>query len=298
MNCSLTARIGAALNLTLAPEVQALALDLARAPGVEAVLFYGSNLRTGSLEGVLDFYVLTAGRPERRTWPRVAWVERTIAGQRLHAKVATMTLATFDLAARGRLLDTTIWARFVQPRALAWARDATARKLVTDALAAATVTASRLAAALGPTEGREEEYWAALFRATYSAELRVERPGREEAILAASPSHFDGLMPAAWTAGGIQFEQADGLLQLLLTHAQHIRITRWWRWRQATGKPLNLRRLARAATTFDGAARYGAWKIERHTGIEVTLPRGADRFPILALPTLGRALWRARRSRV
>jgi len=37
--------------------------------------------------------------------------------------VATMTLATFARAARGEARDTTIWARFVQPSALAWARD-------------------------------------------------------------------------------------------------------------------------------------------------------------------------------
>ena len=37
-----------------------------------AVLFYGSNLRTGLIEGVLDFYVLTAGPPERGMWPTVS----------------------------------------------------------------------------------------------------------------------------------------------------------------------------------------------------------------------------------
>jgi hypothetical protein len=297
MNCSLTARIDAALDRPLTTQVAALAAELARAPGVEAVLFYGSNLRTGSLDGVLDFYVLTGGRPERGTWPRVSWIERTMGGHVLHAKVATMTLATFDRAARGRLLDTTIWARFVQPAALTWVRDATARKLVVDALAAAAMTASALAAALGPAQGAEKDYWSSLFRATYSAELRVERPGREGAILAAAPAHFDGLMPLAWTAAAIAFERQGELLHPVLAPERRADILRWWRRRRLAGKPLNLRRLARASVTFDGAARYGAWKIERHTGLGVTLPAGADRYPILAVPALARALWHARRSR-
>ena len=51
----------------------------------------------------------------------------------------------------------------------------------------------------------------------------------------------------------------------------------------------------RAAFTFDGAARYGAWKIERHTGIAVPLSPFAERHPILAAPGVFWRVWRARR---
>src|SRR4051812_8971052 len=73
-----------------------------------AVLFYGSILRTGDLDGVLDFYVLTQSvRPgprgvvTRLLWPDVSYHELALDGQLLRAKVATMTLAQFQAATRG-----------------------------------------------------------------------------------------------------------------------------------------------------------------------------------------------------
>ena len=134
---SLAARIGAALERPIDPAVAAFAAALGEEAGAAAVLFYGSNLRTGSLDGVLDFYVLVPGPRERGIWPRVSYRERRDDGATLRAKVATMTLATFAAAARGETLDTTIWARFVQPSALAWSHDEAARGQVGEALRAA-----------------------------------------------------------------------------------------------------------------------------------------------------------------
>jgi len=45
-----------------------------------------------------------------------------------------MSLETFRTAAAGQLLDTTIWARFVQPSALAWERDAEAGTKIAEAV--------------------------------------------------------------------------------------------------------------------------------------------------------------------
>jgi hypothetical protein len=56
--------LGAALDRPLDPAVADFARELGEAAGARAVLFYGSNLRTGSLEGVLDFYVLLPGARE------------------------------------------------------------------------------------------------------------------------------------------------------------------------------------------------------------------------------------------
>ncbi len=71
---------------------------------------------------------------------------------------------------------------------------------------------------------------------------------------------------------------------------------RAWRLRRRAGKPINIARLMRAAFTFDGAARYGAWKIERHTGIAVPLSPWAERHPILAAPCVLWRVWRARQA--
>jgi len=289
-------RVAAALAMPVEPQVRAFAARLADARTL-GVLFYGSNLRTGSLDGVLDFYVLTEGPVESGIWPRVSYHEwKTVDDGTLRAKVATMTLATFDRAARGALLDTTIWARFVQPSALAWSRDEAPARAVRDAVAAAARTAARLAVALGPAAGTADTYWRALFRATYAAEFRVEAAGREDSILSANRAHFDGLLPLALTAEGIAFTQGeDGTIRPALSPAQRAATRRWWARRRRLGKPYNLARLVRASTTFEGAARYAAWKIERHTGIPVPLTPWREKHPLLAAPGVLWRVWRGRR---
>ena len=295
MSSALAARLGAALDRSLDPAVTAFARDLGEAANARAVLFYGSNLRTGSLDGVLDFYVLLRGERETGLWPRVSYRERAHEGIILRAKIATMALATFAEAARGETIDTTIWARFVQPSALAWIGDDEAVDDVTATLAAAACTAARLAVAVGPERGREEDYWRALFRATYRAELRFEQPGREDTILAANRAHFDGLLPLALVDAGIPFAQDHATLVPRLESAERARILGWWYKRQRLGKALNLARLARATATFDGAARYAAWKIERHTGVPIELTPWRERHPLLAAPGVAWRYWRARR---
>jgi hypothetical protein len=287
-------RIAAALEASVAPEVRTIAEELGREAGARAVLFYGSNLRTGSLDGVLDFYVLLPGEQAERIWPRVSYREWGIEGRTLRAKIATMALATFARAARGQSRDTTIWARFVQPSALAWAADERARGEVIAAVAGAAQTAARLAAALGPREGAADAFWRALFRATYKAEFRVEKPGRENDILSVNAAHFDGLLPLAWEAGGIAFERDGERLSPDLPEATRRATLAWWRTRERLGKPLNLLRLVKASATFEGAARYAAWKIERHTGVPVPLTPWREKHPVLAAPAVLWRVWRAR----
>ena len=296
MNGDLAQRIGASLDRSVRDEVAAYAKRLGEEAGALAVLFYGSNLRTGSLEGVLDFYILLPGPQRERIWPRVSYREWDHAGERLRAKIATMSLRQFANAAKGLSRDTTIWARFVQPSALVWQANEEARAEVTQALCAAAVTAGRLAAAVGPARGTANDYWRALFRATYKAEFRVEKPGRENSILEVNAEHFDGLLPIAWNAGGMRFKRMNGLFEPLPNSAERRRILKWWSRRARLGKPLNLLRLAKATTTFDGAADYAAWKLQRHTGIALEVTPFRARHPLLAAPGALVELWRKRRA--
>ena len=59
---------------------------------------------------------------------------------------------------------------------------------------------------------------------------------------------------------------------------------RHWTLRQRLGKPLNVLRLLKAACTFDGAADYAAWKVERHSGVKLELSPWQRRHPLLAAP--------------
>jgi hypothetical protein len=292
---ALTQRISTSLCAPVEPAVAEFAARLARDAGAAAALFYGSNLRTGSLEGVLDFYLLMPGPQQEKIWPRVSYHEWDYAGVTLRAKVAAMALSTFAEAAEGERHDTTIWARFVQPSALVWLAGDKFRVEVTSAIESAACTAARLAAALGPESGASEDYWRALFQATYKAELRVEKPGREGSILSVNQGHFDGLLPLALSAQNIAFDREGDKLTPHIDLAERKKILRWWAARRRLGKPLNLLRLIKATTTFEGAARYGAWKLERHTGTVVELTPWREKHPILAAPGVLFQLWRQRK---
>ena len=296
MTETLTSRIAASLARPVRSEVRAFAEMLAKGSGASAILFYGSNLRTGSLEGVLDFYILLPGPQRERIWPRVSYREWDHDGVTLRAKIATMSMERFAAAASGASRDTTIWARFVQPAALVWCAGNDEREAIRDALKAAAITAARLAAAVGPTSGTADEYWRALFRATYKAEFRVEKPGRENAILEVNADHFDGLLPLAWDAAGIAFDRNGAAMSPRLSARQRKNINAWWRTRARLGKPLNLLRLGKATTTFDGAADYAAWKLHRHTGITLEVTPFRARYPLLAAPGALFELWRKRRA--
>ena len=296
MTGSLAERVAAGLARAVDPAITAFAARLAAESGGLAVLFYGSNLRTGSLEGVIDYYVLLPGPAETGLWPRVSYREWEHDGVTLRAKIATMTLAKFALACRGESRDTTIWARFVQPSALVFSRDEAARAAVAGALEQAARTAARLAVAVGPASGSEADYWGALFRATYRAELRVEKPGRENSILELNPVHFAGLLPAALVADGIAFAQDGATIVPAMPADRRRQVLAWWRPRRRLGKLINVARLVRATRTFDGAGRYAAWKVERHTGIKVEVTPWREAHPILAAPAVLWKVWRAKRG--
>lgn len=292
---ALEQRIEAQFSRKVHAAVSGFAAKLAsEEPRALAVLFYGSNLRTGSLEGVLDYYVLTEGPQQEKIWPRVSYHEAVIDGEEVRAKVATMSLARFIKAASGQSRDTTIWARFVQPCGLIWSRDESAGGAVLTAVAEAAKTAARLAAALGPESGTAEDYWRALFQATYKAEFRVEKPGREDSILSVNAAHFDGLLAAAWEADGIEFAEEAGALTPRISGKTRRETLKWWAKRQRLGKPLNIARLLKASTTFEGAGRYAAWKITRHTGVPVKVTPWREKHPVLSAPAVLWQVWRAK----
>jgi hypothetical protein len=283
------------------PEVAMAARLLARRPRAEAILFYGSVLRTGELDGLLDFYVLTDGPTTsgvrriatRWLWPDITFEEIDVGHRLVRAKVATMPLAIFEAAASGRLIDTTIWTRFVQPAALVWGAGTLARQRVIGAIAQASVVASCFAAMIGARRSPALGYWAALFRETYTAELRVESKGRESRILTYDPERWRTLLPLAWAAAGIPHRIVDDAIEPTISQDQCRAWFAAWSFRQRAGRLLNAARLVKAAFTTEGTARYALWKIERHTGVRLTPTPWIERHPLLAAPGV---LWRVWRS--
>ena len=168
------------------------------------------------------------------------------------------------------------------------------REAVTEAVAGAVATASRFAAALGPG-GRAAARLLAravprdLCRRIPGRGGRARRPDRR------SRSAALRRLPAARLGArqGSRFaSRAIASCPTSPTGSARAILAAWARVRR-WGKPLNVVRLVKAAFTFDGAGRYAAWKIERHTGVPVPLTPWQERHPILAAPGV---LWRVRRG--
>lgn len=272
-----------------------------------AVLFYGSNLRDASLDGVLDFYILLddvrawpgarlAALANRLLPPNVGYFEGRVTDQAVRAKYAVMSLAQFRSGCANEALDTTLWARFSQPCACVWARSEADRQAAGEIVQQAVLTAAQWAAALGPERGDPLTYWRALFARTYGAELRVEKSARSDDIVSRNAERYAALLPDAWRVAGLRFDvHSDATLMPQLAAGARRAAQRRWARRERFGKWLNALRLLKAAYTFDGALDYLAWKVERHSGYKLVFAPWQRRFPLLAAPGI---YWTLRRNGV
>lgn len=267
------------------------------------ILFYGSVLRETDYEGILDFYVITdrtvnlshssIGRLANKILPpNVYYVEHTtVAGKTLRAKVAVLSLSQFLARSTLESRDSTIWARFCQPVRLVWVRDSKAADGILEGLRRCIITASCWAALLGPYSGTAEGYWHSLFAHTYKAELRVEKKGRSQNLLAGREKRYKTILLAAWQHASLGADIINDTLQPHLTPAARLKARKKWENIQKTGHILNIARLLKAAFTFSDGIKYLVWKIKRHTGENITLSSFEMNHPILSLPLL---LWRFR----
>ncbi|GLK57345.1 hypothetical protein JOD31_003702 [Methylopila capsulata] len=299
----LTSAVAAELAAPQPEAVRAFAAELAArgGGGVAGVLFYGSALRTGETDGLLDFYVLlddlaawnqsrfaTAGN--RLLPPNVEYAESAGDAPQLRAKVAIMSVAQFARHARALSRDTTIWTRFCQPAALPYARDEAAARAIADAVATAVGAAAWWAAHLGPERGPAAAFWTALFQRTYASELRVESAARPSSIVERAPERFARMLTLGWAAEGVPFAtETDGALSPRVAPESRAKAAKAWARRRRLAKPLNLARLAKAVFTFSGGVDYIAWKIERHSGHAIVVTPFQRRHPLLSA---GPVLWR------
>lgn len=293
----LAAALHAALGRAARADVQALAADIARRHGgtVAAVLFYGSCLRDGDAHGIVDLYVLVDSYRAFHGAGLLAGANRLLppnveyhpanAATNAGAKVAVVSRRQFRARLRPGSRDTTLWARFCQPVAMAYCRDEAVRAWVAEALAEAAATAVHWALRLGPEHGTARDYWVALFRHTYGSEMRVEDGARAETVHDFDAGHFGMLLPLAAAPGELEAEDGGHYRRILPAAAIATAQTAWNR-RRRMGKALNLARLAKAVFTFDGGVDYIVGKLERHSGQTITLSPWQRRHPLLAAPAI------------
>ncbi len=278
--------------------------------GVVALLFYGSCLRRGVSEGVLDLYAIVDGY--RGAYgsalpallgaalpPNVHYLE--LPSENLRAKYALISLADFARHATLASLDCRIWSRFCQPARIAWARDEAARAAIGRAVADAALTMAARMLAWAPGDARERTLdaralWADAFQETYRAELRSELPASIYAIAAADPARYAAVLRAAL---GVLAERGE--LELLGASEREVRVAqaparlararRAWRVRRPLAKALAIAGLLKTAFTFQGWLPYVVWKLERHSGAKIELSERQRRRPLVyAWPVIIRLL--------
>ena len=279
----ISALVAGELDEPVAPAVTRLASAVAARHGKasQAVLFYGSCLRSGEFAGqMLDFYLIVDdyARAYDRRW--LAMANRLlppnvfpIESDGLAAKYAVLSMADFRRLASSQTLNVSVWARFAQPSRLVWRRDAASAAEVGAAVAGAAP--APLAAAGSPPSGEHDplQWWRRAFSLTYGAELRAERNNRATSIVDLDPDRYRRFTPAVVEALGGQGALAG-------------RATGSWPLRRLQGKTLSVLRLAKAAGTFAGGIDYLAWKINRHAGTRITIKDWQRRHPLLGALTL------------
>ena len=304
---TLVERVHAELQRSMPAAIAAFAEHLiAGKRSACAVLFYGSTLRTGDLDSLLDYYVivddLVAWHGRRIAAIANGWLPPNVSfetfeheGRTLRAKVAVLSRDQFERGMQTSSIDTTLWARFAQPIGLPWTRDDDSKRRIESIIADAIGTAAHWAALLGPEQAEPADFWTALFRHTYSAELRVEgAAGRSKSIIEHEQARYEAFLPLAWRSVGIDYSVRSKELSPRLSTPQREQGQRDWSLRKRLGKPLNMVRILKASFTFHNGADYIAWKVERHSGYKLELSDWQRRHPLLAAPLVLVKLKRAK----
>ena len=265
-------------------------------PGIAAVLFYGSCLRSGDDVGsIVDLYLLADSYEEihrsplmrifnRLLPPNVYYIEAPFAARTVRAKYALLTLEQLERLVEPRTLQSYFWARFAQPMVVLWAREPDIRARITRALATAVLTTARETRPLLEPDAAPDTLWGRAFFEAYRTELRAEAPERGLALYQAFAPRYDTITQIICRP-----EQAPKTEPL----ERRSRAERKWRRRRLVGKTLSVVRLLKSAFTFEDGATYLIWKIERHSGMKFELTPWQKRHPILASGTLFWRIYRA-----
>ena len=278
---------------------------------VDAMLFYGSNLRSGdALDGVVDLYLVVDDYRKaygksvpaifnRLLPPNVYYLEVPVDGRLVRAKYAVISMRDLERGTSEKWFHSYLWGRFSQPCELLYSRDAETGRRVRKALVQALLTfLSRVLPAL-PERLDSAAIWQQGLALSYQAELRAEKPQRAVHLYESWKDYFSKVTPLAMGAlpFNIKTEQEASSLIYAVSIPRHTRVLSRLGWflRRLQGKLLSLLRLIKATFTFQGGIDYIAWKLERHTGVAIEVTPKMRRHPLIYSWGL---LWRLYRRKV
>ncbi|MDA3919305.1 MAG: hypothetical protein PF501_01285 [Salinisphaera sp.] len=272
---------------------------------LQGIIYYGSCLRSGNpYEGLVDFYVVVDSyRRAHAHWlaatanalipPNVYYLEAEGARGQLRCKYAVINEPGLVCGVRTNFLSA-LWGRLAQPVAIVHAANDDARQRLQTCCGQAVVTLlNRSLPALRPPASAAETYARAL-ALSYSGELRTEHSSRSGEVVAQNAGEYARRVHAAIPVLSFSVHVgSDGQVAWQPSAAQKHRAQRAWRLMRPAGRALSIARLSKACFTFGDAVDYGAWKIERHTGIHVEVTPRLRKHPLIfGWPVLWR-LYRA-----
>ncbi len=266
------------------PGVQALADKLLMDYGnhAEAILFYGSCLRTGDeFEGLVDLYVLVnsyqalAGNWTKAILymvlpPTVYYLEIPFQERVIRCKYSVITLADFQRGTSKPWFHSYLWGRFAQPTGVLYVRNDLIAAKVYAALAQAVLTFILRVYPLLPEKFDARILWQEGLRYSYRAELRAEKPDTVTRLFDADPGYFEQVTQIAMKLISAFSEgiRCGKPIEYHVRTSTRKRFSHQFAWflRRIQGRVLSVMRLFKGMLTFQGGIDYLLWKISRHSG--------------------------------
>ncbi len=261
---------------------------------LQGILFYGSCARgEGVGDGIADIFVIVDGYPnvyDKRYLaylnaclpPNVFYREIPADGAPLRVKLAVISLADFT---DGILhwFHSYLWGRFAQPVRILYTRDAAVRAEFHRLLAQAVLTLLRTTIpALQHKFNDPETIWTRALSLSYSVEYRPEPGSKAAELVRDNLAGYSGLLEASLPAlGDVLRREGDNNYLCLCDAGTADTALLHWRRRRRLGRVLSVLRLMKAVLTFTNSVDYAAWKVNRHTGVEIDVTPVLRRYPLL-----------------
>jgi len=274
-------------------------------PGA-AFLFYGSGASVSKLENpadiMFDFYVIGESydalfasgalkMANRLIPPNVFYFETPSRFGTLRAKYATLTLDHFEKLAGAKTFHSYFWARFAQPCRI---HDPSGkmRSRIETALAQAIVTFCARSAGIVGATFTARELWLAGLAVSYKAELRAEDEARAGKLIDSYGDWARAVTAPALVLVGLENKVDGEVIKLTVEPGKGAVLA--WRVRALQGVFLSAARLLKGTQTFKGGIDYIAWKIKRHTGLDMGVTDWERAHPMLGAPGAALRYYRLR----
>ena len=281
---------------------------LEKFPGA-AILFYGSGASVSSHENpadiIFDFYVIGQDyealyassllhAANKLVPPNVFYFETPSSFGTLRAKYAVLTIDHLEKLVGPATFHSYFWARFAQPCRIYDPANVLTTRLE-GALMSAIVTFCRRTAGLMTSAFTPHNLWLSGLGVSYKAELRAEDSERAAKLIKSYGDWADDVTAPALTLAGLAPEGNAGAITLPNKPQGNAPLA--WRMRAFAGAFLSVLRLLKGTQTFRGGIDYIAWKIKRHSGVDIGITEWERRHPMLGAPRAALRYYRLRTAK-